>query len=87
MAETVTSPQPEWMYRQAHHDAAQLVWEGPAHRGRVWNQECRDALAVSGHTALGYDDCACRRSGFMIRSVRLDGCPGCLECDPEESGA
>lgn len=54
------APTPEWKLRQAHHDATQPIWEGPAHRGRVWNDECRAALAKTGHTSMGYVNCACR---------------------------
>lgn len=52
---------PEWQKQQAHHDATRRVWEGPAHRGRVWNQECRDALAATGHTAMAYENCRCHQ--------------------------
>jgi hypothetical protein len=49
----------EWEIKQEHHDATQLVWEGPAHKGRVWNDECRTALAETGHTAMDLYSCKC----------------------------
>lgn len=52
--------EPEWRRRQAHHDATNPVWEGPAQRGRRWDQECRDALKKTGHSAMAYENCVCR---------------------------